>query len=97
MEDDGSEATARTRRGFLGAFAASIVSALVIVLLWLVSRNGPSAGRDPKLTPFVVVPTRPAITPSPTFSAITPTASSSTWATPVRTRPTATPTIAGIT
>src|SRR3954469_20587692 len=96
MADNSSQAAARTRRGFLGAFIASIASGLVIVLLWLVSRNAPSAGRDPHLTPFVVVPTRPPVTPSPALSTVTPTVTRSMTATPVRTGPTVTPTIPGI-
>jgi len=36
-----------TRRGFLGAVATAVFSALVIGFLWLISRNAPSAGTDP--------------------------------------------------
>ena len=36
-----------TRRGFLGTAVTAIVSALVIGLLWLISRGAPSAGVDP--------------------------------------------------
>jgi hypothetical protein len=46
-----------TRRGFLGAAVTAIVSAVVIGVLWLVSRGAPSAGTDPAYKPPVVVPT----------------------------------------
>ncbi|MCA9877504.1 MAG: hypothetical protein KC442_06975 [Thermomicrobiales bacterium] len=36
-----------TRRGFLGAAATALVSALTIGVLWLISRRAPSAGVDP--------------------------------------------------
>ena len=56
MSDGGNNAT--TRRGFIGAVIAAGVSALVIALLWLISRNAPSAGRDPSQTPQAPLPTR---------------------------------------
>jgi hypothetical protein len=46
-----------TRRGFLGAAATAIVSAIVIGFLWLVSRGAPSASTDPAYVPPAVVPT----------------------------------------
>lgn len=42
---------ARTRRGFLGACVAGGLSALLVGVLWLLSRGRPSAGRDPAFTP----------------------------------------------
>jgi hypothetical protein len=45
-----------TRRGFLGAAATAIVSALVIGLLWLIARDAPSAGTDPVYVPPAEVP-----------------------------------------
>lgn len=55
---------ARTRRGFLGALLAALSSALVIALLWLLSRGAPSAGRDPNWTMPAPVPTNtPEATP----------------------------------
>lgn len=56
MSEGGINAT--TRRGFVGAVIAAAASALVIVLLWLISRGAPSAGRDPSLTPEMPLPTR---------------------------------------
>jgi hypothetical protein len=50
---DAAARRTRTRRGFLGAAIASLVSGLVIALLWLISRRAPSAGRDPALTATV--------------------------------------------
>lgn len=46
-----SDRAARTRRGFLAALAVAVGSALLIGLLWLLSRGAPSAGRDPEWTP----------------------------------------------
>jgi hypothetical protein len=46
-----------TRRGFLGAAVAAIASAVVIGLLWLISRGAPSAGIDPAYKPPAAVPT----------------------------------------
>ncbi|MFN8663773.1 MAG: twin-arginine translocation signal domain-containing protein [Thermomicrobiales bacterium] len=46
-----------TRRGFLGAVVTTVVSAVVIGLLWLISREAPSAGTDPAYVPPIVVPT----------------------------------------
>jgi hypothetical protein len=46
-----------TRRGFLGAAVTTVVSAVVIGLLWLISREAPSAGTDPAYVPPIVVPT----------------------------------------
>jgi hypothetical protein len=45
-----------TRRGFLGAAVMAIMSALVIGLLWLISRGAPSAGTDPAYVPPAEVP-----------------------------------------
>ena len=59
------EATARTRRGLLGSLAVSLGAALIIVLLWLITRGAPSAGTDPNLTPPAYAPTRPAPTATP--------------------------------
>jgi hypothetical protein len=46
-----------TRRGFLGAVVTATLSALVIGVLWLISRDAPSSGTDPAYEPPVVVPT----------------------------------------
>jgi hypothetical protein len=64
-QDEETAAKARTRRGFLGALLATLASGLVAVLLWLLSRNAPSAGRDPAWADPVRLPTR---TPAPTTS-----------------------------
>lgn len=48
---DRSARVARTRRGFVGALLTALGSALLLLLLWLVSRGAPSAGRDPEFTP----------------------------------------------
>jgi len=48
------------------ALIVTIVSALLIGFLWAISRDAPSAGRDPHMTPLVPVATRaptPAATP----------------------------------
>lgn len=60
--EDARMAMAHTRRGFVGAALASLVSALVVALLWLLARGAPSAGRDPNLTRPMRLPTR---TPTP--------------------------------
>ncbi len=63
-----SDAATSTRRGFLGAALASLGAALLIGLLWMVSHNAPSAGRDPAYTPPVLAPTRaptPPVSPAP--------------------------------
>jgi hypothetical protein len=53
-----------TRRGFLGAAVTAIASALVIGVLWLISRRAPSAGIDPAYVPPVEVPSAdPDVTP----------------------------------
>jgi hypothetical protein len=45
-------------RDFRAAAVVTVVSALLIVFLWLISHNAPSAGSDPNLTPLVAVSTR---------------------------------------
>jgi hypothetical protein len=45
-------------RDFRAAVIVTVVSALLIGFLWLISHNAPSAGRDPNLTPLVPVATR---------------------------------------
>jgi hypothetical protein len=56
------------RKDVRAALIVTLVSALLIGLLWFISRDAPSAGRDPNMTPLVPVatrmPTRPA-TPLP--------------------------------
>jgi len=69
LDGSRSDAAASTRRGFLGAMLVSLGAALLIGLLWIVSRNAPSAGRDPAFTAPVLAPTRtptPAVSPAPT-------------------------------
>lgn len=57
---DGIFRNETTRRGFLGAVITAIASALVIAVLWLISRGAPSAGTDPAYVPPGVVPPREA-------------------------------------
>lgn len=66
-----AEALTRTRRGFLGAVLASIGALLAVGLVWLVSRNAPSAGRDPEWTLPALAPTRTPATATPAPPAIT--------------------------
>lgn len=47
-----------TRRGFLGAVIAAVISAAIIGVLWLVARDAPSAGTDPNFVEPALVPTR---------------------------------------
>ena len=49
-------------RGFAGVVVVVVCALLLLGALWFVSRDAPSAGRDPNLTPFVLLPTR---TPTP--------------------------------
>ena len=58
----GPTQTTRMWRGFTGAVIVGIVSLLLVGVLWGISRSAPSAGRDPNMTPLVLVPTR---TPEP--------------------------------
>jgi hypothetical protein len=61
----------RAGQGITGAVIVGLVSLLVIGVLWGVSRNAPSAGRDPNMTPLVLVPTRtPTAVATPPPSAI---------------------------
>jgi hypothetical protein len=63
----GGSAWDRMRHGFTAALLAGLASLLLIGGLWVVSREAPSAGRDPNMTPLVLVPTRtptPAATPA---------------------------------
>lgn len=53
------------RRGVLQSLLAAIGALLVVGLVWIVSRDAPSAGRDPEFTPPVLAPTRPAATATP--------------------------------
>jgi hypothetical protein len=41
----------RTRRNLIGAALTALGSALIVVILWLISRGAPSAGRDPAWPP----------------------------------------------
>ena len=54
-----------TRRGLMQSLAAAIGAVVVVAVVWLVSRNAPSAGRDPEFTPPAMAPSRmaPAATP----------------------------------
>ena len=56
---------ALARRGFLQSLLAAIGALLVVGLGWIVSRDAPSAGRDPEFTPPALAPTRPAATATP--------------------------------
>jgi hypothetical protein len=63
------------RRGFLGAVAVSIAAAAIVGLLWSAAREAPSAGRDPNLTPPMLLATRapqPTSTPAATVPTPTP-------------------------
>lgn len=54
------------RRDARAAIIVTVVAALLVGFLWLISRDAPSAGRDPNFTPLVPVATRvptPAATP----------------------------------
>jgi hypothetical protein len=67
-DEDSSDANEREalRRDARAAVAVTVIAALLIGFLWLISRDAPSAGRDPNLTPLVPVATRvptPAATP----------------------------------
>ena len=58
-------------RDVRAAAIVTIVSALLIGFLWVISRDAPSAGRDPNLTPLVPVATRaPTIPATPIALAI---------------------------
>ena len=50
------------RRGFAGVVITGACALLLLGALWFVSRDAPSAGRDPNLEPFILLPTR---TPTP--------------------------------
>lgn len=60
----GNDESAHTlvRRGFLQSLLAAIGALLVVGMAWIVSRDAPSAGRDPEFTPPMLAPTRPAAT-----------------------------------
>lgn len=65
---DPQESSNSTRREVIGATLVAGVAALVVGILWLVSRGAPSATRDPGMTPPELVPT-PTPTPMPTPTA----------------------------
>src|SRR5215217_199820 len=62
---DRQESRNSTRREFVQATLVAVGAALVLGILWLVSRAAPSATRDPLMTPPEIVPT-PTPTPAPT-------------------------------
>ena len=72
---DPQESSNSTRREVIGATLVAGVAALVVGILWLVSRGAPSATRDPGMTPQELVPTpTPKPTPTPVATIATPTA-----------------------
>src|SRR5215203_2822203 len=58
-----------TRRELVDATLVGVGAALLVGILWLVSRGAPSATRDPFMTQPVLVPT-PTPTPQPVASPI---------------------------
>ena len=68
-DPDIARETSRSKRGFTGAVVIGIVSAAVVVVLWLAARGAPSAGTDPNLVPPPVVSARSTATAVPTATA----------------------------
>ena len=68
---DPQESSNSTRREVIGATLVAGAAALVVGILWLVSRGAPSATRDPGMTLPALVPTP---TPIPTPTAVAPVA-----------------------